>query len=97
MENENIEDLYIFAKRYGVNMKPALELAGFDPNFASRWLKRWKKDGCSPDPAKLAKLRNSIITLAKQSGTYKPGSITHEVAGIREALNRIEAAAGDEV
>lgn len=88
---ETIDDLYVFATRYGVNMRDALEKAGLGPNWAHR-----QRKGKRTDPAKLHKLRDTLVKMARDAGTYKPGSITHEVAGIREALNRIEAAAGGE-
>lgn len=91
---ENIEDLYIFAKRYGVDMKSALIEAGLGPNFAHRWLKKWRENRAHPSPDRLRALRDTLIRMAKESGTYKPGSISDEVAGIREALDRIESAAG---
>lgn len=88
---DSINDLYVFATRYGVSMQKALYDAGLGPNWAHR-----QKKGKRTDPAKLARLRDTLIRMAKESGAYKPGSILEEVSGIREALDRIESAAGGE-
>lgn len=88
---ESINDLYVFATRYGVNMKDALSESGLGSNWAHR-----QKKGKRTDPVKLARLRDTLIRTAKESGAYKPGSVADEVAGIREALDRIESAAGVE-
>lgn len=85
---EKIDDLYVFATRYGVSMREALEKAGLGPNWAHR-----QRKGKRTDPAKLHRLRDTLINMAQESGTYKPGSIRDEVSGIREALDRIESAA----
>lgn len=88
---DTIFDLYIFASRHGVSMQDALRDAGLGPNWAHR-----QRNSRRVNHANLAKLRAALIRIATDSGAYKPGSIPDEVAGIREALNRIEIAAGVE-
>lgn len=88
---ETIDDLYVFAARYGLSMKDALETAGLGPNWAHR-----QRKGKRTDPVKLRRLRDVLIAMGEKLGEYRPGAISQEVSTIREALNRIEAAAGAE-
>lgn len=88
---DTIHDLYTFAAKYRIHMQSALKRANLSPNYAHRLRSGVHK---SPDAEKFRRLRDTLIRMAKESGAYKPGSISDEVAGIREALDRIESAAG---